>query len=67
MQAPHVYLPTAPSPFPSGEVALSLFLFAQGKTFMTPYPGVKRLKAEEKHLKMLLSLRCSESPKGKKV
>lgn len=34
---------------------------------MTPLPRVRRLKAEEKHLKMLLSPRCSESPKGKAI
>lgn len=42
-----------------------LSLFAQAKSFVASLPRVRRLKAEEKHLQMLLSPRSSESPKGK--
>ena len=48
-------------------LSLSLYVCAQGKSFMIPSPRVRRLKAEEKHLKILLSLRCSEPPKRGKI
>jgi len=33
---------------------------------MIPWPRVRRLKAEEKHLKIFLSPTCYEFPKGEK-
>lgn len=58
---PILHLPGNGMALSTPEESLSLYAFAQERPSVTPLLRVRRLKAEEKHLKMLLSPRFSES------